>query len=177
MSPVALESGNNMNAVAANDLVDRATRTLDTISNAALATMGQDGRPWNSPLYVAFDERLTFYWASQRDAVHSENIRANPDVMLVIFDSAEPDDSGHAVYLRGKAAEITDATTLHAALKCIARRKREPPKAAGDFGPPHERRMYKMVPEMIWTNAVQIRDGHYVDERCEIKLHSGASRG
>jgi len=155
--------------MATDELFGRAKQTLERIRNAALATAATDGRPWNSPLYVALDEHLTFYWASRRDAVHSRNIAANPEVLLVVFDSVTDDHTGHAVYVRGKAVEINDEATLTHALECMARRKQEPSKAAADFLPPHERRMYKVEPETIWTNVVEIRDGHYVDGRIELE--------
>jgi uncharacterized pyridoxamine 5'-phosphate oxidase family protein len=85
-------------------VVDRARQTLRRIANASLATVSADGRPWNSPVYVAFDANLTFYWSSLKTASHSRNIAANPDIALTIFDSTSPDRTGHAVYIHSTHA-------------------------------------------------------------------------
>ena len=41
------------------DLIARARSTLSNIANASLATVGADGHPWNTPVFVAFDDQLT----------------------------------------------------------------------------------------------------------------------
>ena len=147
------------------DLIARARATLSNIANASLATLGADGHPWNTPVFVAFDAELTFYWSSQSRAVHSQNIARHPHVMLVIFDSRADDDSGHAVYVAATARELTDAAEIGAALECLAKRRGEPPKPAQDFTGSHPRRVYAAVPHTIWTNVVHERDGYVFDER------------
>ena len=151
-------------------LHDQARRTLEKISNAALATVSRDGHPWNSPLFVATDVNLNFYWSSHNDAVHSRNIAFNPDVFLVLFDSTANDGTGHAVYVRAKACELLDEASVTAALDCLAKRKNEPPKAAAEFLGAHPRRLYQAVPEEMWTNVVKQEDEHYFDERVVIDL-------
>jgi general stress protein 26 len=151
-------------------LVDRIRRTLERITNASLATVSPDGRPWNSPLYVAFDSNLTFYWSSHNDATHSRNIAANLGVMFVVFDSTAPDQTGQAVYIRGTARELVDEQAIDVALKCLAERKNEPPKISSDFTGPHPRRVYAAVPDAIWTNVVIEQSGHYFDERVDVDV-------
>ena len=152
------------------NLVRLARQTLDRIPNASLATVLPDGRPWNSPLYVAFDAHLSFYWSSYLDAVHSKNIAGRPDILLVVFDSTALDQSGCGVYLRGRAQELRDAAAIDKALACLATRKQEPPKAAADFVGSHPRRVYQAVIDTAWTNLVGETNGHYFDERVEIDL-------
>lgn len=155
-----------------NDLVDRARQTLERTEIAALATISPDGLPWNSPLYVAFDRRLTFYWSSQRDSAHSRNISSNPEVFLVVFDSTAADQSGHGVYVRGTARELVDEPSVKAGLECLARRKQEPLKPVADFLGSQPRRVYELVPHVMWTNLLKERDGHYFDERVVIDRQS-----
>ena len=157
------------------DIVQRATRTLMRITNAALATVSPEGYPWNSPLFVAFDRNLTFYWSSHLDAVHSVNVAANPAVFLVVFDSTTPDQSGHAVYLRGLARELVDESAIRTALECLARRRNEPPKPPGDFMPPHRRRVYAAIPDVIWTNIVTEEHGHHSDKRVIVDLRRAST--
>ena len=122
-------------------LIGRAKRTLEQVANASLATVTSDGRPWNSPLFVAFDSDFRFYWSSHRDAVHSTNIAARPDVFLVIFDSTQPDESGAAVYVRATARELLDGPAIQVGLEDLAKRKNERKKASADFMEPHPRRV------------------------------------
>ena len=159
-----------MTAMEDSELAHRARRTLERITNAVLATVSPDGRPWNSPLYVAFDAHLTFYWSSHTDTAHSRNIAANASVVLVIFDSTLPDHSGQAVFIEGTARELADYGSIEAGLECIAQRKNESPKAPTEFVGAHPRRVYAAVPTAIWTNVVKEHDGHYFDERVTINL-------
>src|SRR5215204_3537482 len=101
------------------DLITRARRTLERVINASLATVTPDGRPWNSPIFVAFDADVRFYWSSHLDAAHSRNIAARPDVCLVVFDSTEPDESGNGVYIRATAREVLDEPSIRAGLECL----------------------------------------------------------
>jgi hypothetical protein len=158
------------------ELIDRAARTLTGVANASLATVSSDGRPWNSPLFVAFGAALRFYWSSHTDAVHSRNIAARGDICLVVFDSTQPDESGAAVYVRATARELLDTSSIQAGLECLAKRKSERPKAPADFMRPHPRRVYEAVPQMLWTNIVHQRHGHYFDERVVIALDDVEAR-
>jgi hypothetical protein len=151
-------------------LEERARQTLETVINASLATVCGDGRPWNTPLYVAFDRSLTFYWRSRVEAVHSRNIATSPDVLLVVFDSMRPDASGHAVYVRGRARELGDEASVTKALQCLAERRHESAPQAGEFMAPQPRRVYEAVADEVWTNVVKEGDGHIFDERVRVDL-------
>jgi nitroimidazol reductase NimA-like FMN-containing flavoprotein (pyridoxamine 5'-phosphate oxidase superfamily) len=151
------------------DLTRKARETLARIANVALATVTPDGCPWNSPVYTAFDKRA-FYWSSQHDSVHSKNIAVNPSVLIVAFDSVSPDASGHAVYVRARARELTDERAIRIALESLGKRKGEPPRPPADFTPPNQRRVYEAVPDTFWTNIVLERDGHFFDERVVVEL-------
>jgi len=152
------------------DLIERARDTLQSHANAALATVSPDGRPWNSPVYVAFDGDLTFYWSSHNDAEHSKNIAANANVLLVVFDSAEPDKSGRAAYIRARARELSKETDIQRAVERLAKRKRQTPRPPTDFMGEHRRRMYEAAPDMVWANVVKEEGGHYFDERVPIDV-------
>src|SRR5262249_45927281 len=145
-------------------LADEAHRTLDRITYAVLATVSLDGRPWNAPLYVAFDRRA-FYWSSRHEAQHSRNIAVNPSVMLVVFDSTLPDASGHGVYVRATAHELRDGTSIERALLALAARRNQPVRPVADFLAPHAQRVYEAVTEEVWTNVVQHDGVYYFDER------------
>ena len=150
-------------------LADEAHRTLERITYAVLATVSADGRPWNAPLYVAFDHRA-FYWSSHHDAQHSRNIAVNPSVMLVVFDSTVPDAGGHGVYVRATAHELMDAASIERALLALAARRNEPVRPVDDFLAPRAQRVYEAVTEEVWTNVVQQEGVYYFDKRISIEL-------
>lgn len=62
----------------------RAREIVWAIQYVTLATVTADGRPWNSPVYSAFDADGRFYWTSAADARHSANVRTNGRVFLAI---------------------------------------------------------------------------------------------
>ena len=149
--------------------VSVARRALRRIATVALATVAPDGRPWNTPVFSAFDGRA-FYWSSLPDAVHSTNITVNPAVLLAIFDSTVPDQSGHGVYVRAVARELADHQSIAIGLAALAARKRESPKPVEDHVAPQPRRVYEAVPETMWTNVLHEDRGYYFDERIHIDI-------
>jgi nitroimidazol reductase NimA-like FMN-containing flavoprotein (pyridoxamine 5'-phosphate oxidase superfamily) len=151
------------------NLIDKARRTLERVTTAALATVSPDGAPWNSPVYFAFDGRA-FYWSSRCDTVHSTNLVRNPSVFLVVYDSTAEDSDGHAVYIRAAAHELKDPATIAVALNALAHRKKESPKPAVDFVDPQPQRVYEAIPETVWTNAVCEEQGDIHDERRPIDI-------
>ena len=52
-----------------------------------LGTTSPDGKPWVSPVVYAFDKNYNFYWISLPNSKHSQNITANKNISLAIFDS------------------------------------------------------------------------------------------
>jgi hypothetical protein len=151
-------------------LVDRARYVLENVANGSLATVSPDGRPWNTPLFVAFAADFKFYWSSLSDTEHSRNIAVRPDVFLVVFDPTQPDESGSGVYIRATARELGDEASIRVALALLAKRKNRSPQPAADFTGPQPRRVYEAVPEGIWTNVLNEEGGYYFDERIDIDL-------
>lgn len=87
-----------------------------------IATAYSDGKPWISPVFFAYDESYNLYWTSNKDALHSQLIRANPQVAIIIFDSKAPEGTGDGVYFEAKAFELQDPIELQAAMKTLAQR-------------------------------------------------------
>jgi hypothetical protein len=44
----------------------KAQAILDRINYSTLATVSNDGQPWNSPVYCAYDQDYNVYWVSYR---------------------------------------------------------------------------------------------------------------
>jgi len=109
-------------------------------------------------------------------------IKANPNVALCIFDSHEAENV-EAIYIKGKACEVTDAKELAKGLLLYGKKMLDTKFVTGkkasiefvnslkDFEGQSPIRMYKAVPEKIWQLAPsQIYHDKYVDSRIEIPL-------
>lgn len=86
----------------------RAAEILQRIQYATLATVTEDGRPWNSPVYALHDEQGRIYWVSDKLGQHSRNVRHNGQVFIVIYDSTVPEGDGEGLYLQAKAYQLED---------------------------------------------------------------------
>lgn len=150
----------------------RAKEIIERILYITIATASKDGRPWNSPVYSAFDEYYNFYWASDREAQHSRNIAENNRVFLVIYDSTVPAYTGEGVFIKAKAYQLKDESDIQRALGRLYRRISENPKKreAKEFLGEYPRRVYKAVPEKMWMNADSEKNGSFVDIRVEVDL-------
>ena len=153
-----------------NDYTEKAKKIIEKILYITIATASKDGKPWNSPVYSAFDKNYNFFWASDQNGQHSKNIEENNRVFIVIYDSTVPEGTGKGVYIEAKAYKLTDEKELQHALECLdgrAGNKYHTPKQfLGDM----PRRVYKAIPEKIWMNADGDKNGNYIDIRVEIDI-------
>jgi hypothetical protein len=124
-----------------------AARILKSVHYLTLATVCEDGAPWNSPLSASLDGEVSFKWGSSRESVHSQNVRRDGRAFAVVYDSTAPEGTGEGVYMLGKAWELDEQS---GAL-----------------------RIYRFVPEHIWINdEAKNEDGSYMhDIRVEIDIH------
>jgi hypothetical protein len=76
---------------------DKARSILDRLYYATLSTVDPNGNPWNSPVYCAYN----VYWGSHVESQHSQNIRANGKVFIVVYDSTVQPGDGEGVYYTG----------------------------------------------------------------------------
>lgn len=151
----------------------RAKEILEKIIYATVATVSSDGQPWNSPVRHVYDRELNIYWFSDKESQHSRNIRENENVLIVIYDSTVPEGDGEGVYIQAKAHELNDPKVVS-----FARRIKKGPglDEPDDFIGDAVRRVYKAIPQKIWTNDAEIHDGTFIkDYRVEIPL--GKLRG
>ena len=85
-----------------------ARRIIDRSLYMVLATADAEGRAWPSPVYFAADGYRQFFWVSSREATHSKNIDARPQVGIVVFDSGVPIGTGQGVYMQATAEQLSD---------------------------------------------------------------------
>lgn len=152
------------------DYLAEAKRILFEAIYLTLATVSEDGQPWNTPVYGAPDEQYNFFWTSTPDAQHSKNIKVNDRAFVVIYDSTQKEGTGVGVYLRGRAAEMNDPEAMNRARNIFYQRKHKPVKPATDFLDQSPRRLYQFVPKQCWMNLYEKVRGFGVDGRIEVKL-------
>ena len=74
-----------------------------------LGTADADGVPWVTPVWFAQADHRQFIWVSSPERRHSRNVRARPEVSIVIFDSQVAVGSARAVYMSARATELSGA--------------------------------------------------------------------
>lgn len=85
----------------------------------ALATLNEDGSPWNTTLHLAFDDEYV-YWLSSHKTQHSMNIERDDRVSIVVWSSDElPNVKG--LYIQSRAKVVTGDDEV-AARKVYAQR-------------------------------------------------------
>lgn len=146
----------------------RAAMVLRAIRYATVATADLQAHPWNSPVYSAYDDELNIYWASDTQNKHSQNIRQNPQVFIVFYDSTVPPGQGDGVYFSATVAELNDPEDIRPARRILD---------GADSGSTEEYsgdelcRIYRATPEQAWINTFEERNGIIIrDYRIEIPL-------
>jgi nitroimidazol reductase NimA-like FMN-containing flavoprotein (pyridoxamine 5'-phosphate oxidase superfamily) len=148
-----------------DELVGRAKAIVEANRYMTLATAGEAGRPWASPVWYATDDYRDFSWVSSPEALHSRNIAARPDIAMVIFDSQVAPGTAAAVYISAHAAELA-GEELERALEVYSRHSQAqglPEWTHDDVRAPSRHRLYR-------ASALE----HFVltrgDERVAVRL-------
>lgn len=145
----------------------KAKSILEHTIYATLATVDANGNPWNSPVYCVYDDSYNFYWASDMQSQHSQNIRANGKVFIVIYDSTAPWGTGTGVFIQAEAREVTDPEEVAKACQLRMSRVPDAKQPTEDFLGDRPRRIYCATPQHMWTNEDSERDGYFIDVRKE----------
>lgn len=129
--------------------ITSAVNILNQINYITIASVCEDGSPWNSPVAASHDTNLNFFWGSSPENVHSQNIRRTGKVFVVMYDSTVPEGTGEGIYMTGVATEL-------------------------DFEPGTVVKKYRFTPEKAWMNDdAKNDDGSYKhDIRIELDLDS-----
>jgi len=162
---------------------EKALRVLNEVKYLTLATLNDDGSPWVSTLFFAFDKDLNFYWASKKDCLHSSNINRDPRVAANIYWLGhDGEDDVDALYIKAQAHEITSLPEVIQTLTPYGKRLFDAKfitqqgyklllTQTKDFFSKAPLRLYKAVPTHIykWVIAPNWKD-HYIDGRIEIPV-------
>jgi pyridoxine/pyridoxamine 5'-phosphate oxidase len=113
-------------AAVTNDaqLAVMAAQIIDANRYLVLATADQHGAPWVSPLWYAHAGYREFFWVSDPQARHSQNIGIHPGVSMVIFDSSARPGAASAVYIGGTAGMVA-GPDLERSIEIYSRRSLE----------------------------------------------------
>lgn len=150
--------------------VEDAKAIIAKIHYITIATISEDGLPWNAPVFAAYDKNYTFYWGTYRDSQKSKNIRANKNVFLVIYDSTVNPGKGKGVYIKATVEELTDSKEIEVAHKLLWDRHIVPYWKLEQVQGDAPIRLYKATSEKVWLNGEGEVDGNYIDVRVEVKL-------
>lgn len=147
----------------------RAKEILSTVLYATVATSSKAGKPWNSPVAGFWDDDYNLYWFSDKESVHSRNIRENEDVFIVVYDSTMPEGTGEGVYIEATAYEVTEPGEIE---QVVGLQKGDMRCEAHQVSGDAIHRFYKAVPKNAWVNDDEKdSNGNYVkDIRVEIEL-------
>ena len=148
----------------------RAARIISDVLYITIASVSPDGKPWNTPVYSAFDSDLNFYWTSSKDSQHSKNIRHNADVFFAIYDSSVGEGNGEGVYLEATAEELNKREEILVARKLTQARKGQNPDDAEKFMGEAVRRVYRAKVARGWVNESESIEKGWRDYRTEIDL-------
>jgi Pyridoxamine 5'-phosphate oxidase len=142
-----------------------AREIIDKSLYMVVSTADSSGQPWASPVYFAHRDFRDFFWISQPDATHSENLRERREVGIAIFDSSQPVDTGEGAYVLGVARELPAHETAEGieifSKRSVSHGGRE--ISAEDVSPPARHRLYQATAE-----AIYVLDDH--DHRIEVNL-------
>lgn len=147
-----------------------AKEVISKVSYTTIASISADAEPWNTPVLFATDEQYNFFWTSAVETQHSENIRQNPKVFLVVYDTSVPEGFSHGVYIQANAVELGDSDEIQHAAELVYARKNKTPRTADEFLEDAPRRMYKAVPERVWINMPVEPQTNPLGSREEITL-------
>ncbi|MET7401940.1 pyridoxamine 5'-phosphate oxidase family protein [Dactylosporangium sp. NPDC005572] len=133
--------------------VTMARTILDDNRYVVLGTADEHGTPWVSPVFYTLDGYGELLWISDPQARHSRNIAVRSEVSLVVFDSRVGVGDARAVYLEGRAEELTGAAIDPAASRYNAEAVRKGGQEIG-FAELHEGgafRLYRAEISAHWV--------------------------
>lgn len=151
------------------DAAEFAAELLRRNDHMAIASADADGTPWNSPVFYSHAPDFRLLWVSSKNALHSKNIRARPEVGLVVFETGPAE----GLYIGALAREVGDEPGLEDAAE-VVRTKEQPDKfrikTLDDVRGDVVWRIYEAVPQTAYLRVDAIEDGQSVTERRQVDV-------
>ncbi len=149
----------------------RAEQILKMIKFLTIASVGENGEPWNTPVFFANDFHYNLYWASDQYSTHSKNIKQNSNIFIVIYDSTVPETMGVGLYIQARAVEIDNPIEIKKAHDLLAHRGTDFPWMLKEFFTSTRPKLFKATPTKMWISGEGKIAGTYKAIRQELKLH------
>ena len=149
--------------------ITKARKILNKVPYLVIATSDKRNKVNNSPVFSVFDKNFNFYWNSPIDTKHSKNIRVNPNVFCVVFDSTPIDKNWYGIYMEGKAYELNKIDDVKIALAVFSK-KSNITLEEDNYLNKSKHRFYKFVPKKFYINIYEKVNGVHVDGKVEVKL-------
>ncbi len=89
---------------------DDILQITEQIHVGSLATINEDGSPWNTPLHFTFSDTMV-YWLSSPKAQHSQNLERDDRVSITIWSDHTPPNVKGA-YVQSRGSKLTGATEI-----------------------------------------------------------------
>jgi len=143
-------------------------KILKTAQFCNLATVCEDGSPWNTPVFFVVDENQSIYWWSSLKAVHSKNILRDDRIYITILDPKATQNDGLAVYMQGHAEVLEESSDLSTAMDLYNERSVFVKLTAEISSGEAPTRVFRAKPDNIWLNSGAKEGEYYVDIRKKI---------
>lgn len=143
----------------------------------SLSTCSRDNYPWVSPIFFAYDEKLSIYWSSAVVSRHSENLSDNNGrAAIAIFNSSISEGKAKGVYFEGVAYELNQ-DCLETVIKLLQHRgnkylsNKQLKRKVEQYQNNSPRRVYQFEPQKAWVsgNGVAVAN-QLVDTKIELNL-------
>jgi hypothetical protein len=150
---------------------EAAKKIIKGIRYATIATVSNEGEPWNTPVFSASDGYKIF-WSSHPSSVHSKNIAANGKAFIVVYNSKADEGAGLGLYIKATVSMLEDKEEIAHALDLLGQRRGRPFLHIEKFTAGGPQRIYMALPLRLWTNdAHQDADGDFIEDfRVELIL-------
>jgi nitroimidazol reductase NimA-like FMN-containing flavoprotein (pyridoxamine 5'-phosphate oxidase superfamily) len=157
-----------------DELGDLARTVIDANRYMALGTADEAGNPWVSPVWFASEDYRQFHWVSSPKARHSQNLSVRPEVAIAVFDSSGTPGTVEAVYVSGRAEELT-GDELERGIELfdrVSQRDIDRRWGLNDVQPPSLFRLYRAtaVEHFVLIRGLDPERGTGVDRREQVAL-------
>jgi len=92
---------------------------LDSNKHMVISTADISGKPWVSPVFFVYDSEYNLYWISSKNTRHSQNIRENNRIAIVVFGTIPDSNKNDGVYFDAEAEELSDISKIEDAIKIL----------------------------------------------------------
>lgn len=145
-----------------------ALRILESAQFCNIATVCEDGSPWNTPVFFVSDKKRDIYWWSSLKAVHSKNMLRDARVYITVLDPKASQMDGLAVYIQGNAKVIEGKSELNEAIELYNERSIFVKLAKDICSEDAPTRIFKAKADNIWLNSGDKEGEYYVDVRKKV---------